>query len=56
MGDMLASEVSHDLEPIVIEHRRRPKSEGSFVEDYRTKRASSFGVGIKLIFMRSNAV
>ena len=44
-GDMLApSDLSYEQEPALV-RQRRPKSEGSFyVEKFRPKRASSFGV------------
>ena len=44
-GDMLAADVEFESPP-VARRPRRPKSEGSFyVQSFKAKRASSFGVG-----------
>ena len=55
-GDMLApSDPSYEQEPALV-RQRRPKSEGSFyVERFRPKRASSFGVNFFAILFKVTA-
>lgn len=46
-GDMLVDNINFRCSPPVQMRQRRPKSEGSFyVEGFKPKRASSFGVSV----------
>ncbi|KAK2157563.1 hypothetical protein NP493_1869g00014, partial [Ridgeia piscesae] len=45
-NDMLGADADFGTSPQIVRRPRRPKSEGNFlVEGFRSKRASSFGVG-----------